>query len=79
MESARIIDAINKSLDEITGDKRKRELAEDLKDCGLDSLSVINLIISLEVAFDICFDESDLDPNVILTIGDVVELTERYL
>jgi len=79
MEREYIIDKVNKSIDEITGDRRKRELAESLKeDCGLDSLSVVNLIISLETGFDIFFDDGDLDPSVITTLRDVVDLAERY-
>ena len=80
MERAHIIDKLNKSLDEITGDQRERKLTESLKeDCGLDSLSIVNLVISLETGFNIFFDEGDLDPEVINTIGDVVGLVERYV
>jgi len=79
-ERSRIIDKINESLDDITGDKRARQLSERLKeDCGLDSLSIVNLIISLETGFDIFFDDSDLDPETIITIEDVVSLTVRYV
>ena len=80
MERAIIIDKVNKTLDEVTGDKRERKLTERLKeDCGLDSLSMVNLIVSLEEGFGILFNESDLDPEAVLMISDVVELIGRYL
>ena len=80
MEKRSIIDNVNKLIDEITGDKRKRKLTESLKeDCGLDSLSVVELIVALESGFEISFDDGDLDPAEIKTLGDVVALTEKYL
>ena len=80
MERADIIEKINKTIDEITGDWRERKLTESLKDnCGLDSLSLVNLIVSLEEGLNISFDESALDPEVIKTIEDVVKLTEKYV
>jgi acyl carrier protein len=80
MEKAVIIDNINKTIGELTGDKREREPYESLKeDCGLDSLSLVNLIVSLEEEFGITFDDGDLDPAKIVTLNDLLELTEKYI
>ncbi len=57
----------------ITGDLF---LADDL---GIDSLRLVELISELEDSFSITFNESDLDPDLIKTVEDVYELTEKYL
>ena len=55
--------------------QENHRLKEDL---GLDSLSVISLIISLEDAFSIEFSMDDLDPAGLLTVADVYALAGRY-
>ena len=46
---------------------------------GLDSLSTVELIVSIEDTFCIQFDESDLDPQRIQTVDDIYQLIARYV
>ena len=59
--------------DTITSDMN---LSEDL---GFDSLSLVELIVDLEDRFDIEIDESDLDPGLIKTVGQIYTLIDKYL
>ena len=46
---------------------------------GIDSLKMVELIISLEDNFQIKFEDSDLDPKQLSTVGAIIELTKKYL
>ncbi len=48
-------------------------------DLGLDSLSIVSLIIGIEDELAIEFDESDLDPSKLETIADLIKLVEKTL
>lgn len=48
-------------------------------DLGFDSLSIVELIVKFEETFDIQFDESDLDPQKIETVGDIYQLIAKYV
>ncbi len=50
-------------------------LADDM---GFDSLRMVELIVALEERFNITFKESDLDPDVINTVGDLYTLVDKY-
>lgn len=53
---------------------------QELKtDIGLDSLSLVAVIVGLEEKFKIEFNESDLDPSRIIQVQDLVELVEKYV
>ena len=45
---------------------------------GVDSLKMVELIIALEDAFCIKFDDSDLDPSQLSIVKKIVELVGRY-
>ena len=45
---------------------------------GLDSLRLVELMVMLEETFGVEFEESDLDPARLLTVGDVYALMQRY-
>lgn len=45
---------------------------------GLDSLSMITLLIELEDTLDVEFDQSDLNPFDFQNVEDVIKLAERY-
>lgn len=49
-----------------------------LEDLGLDSLSMVELIVSLEDEFDIEIDESDLDPSMLQTVAQIYNLIHTY-
>lgn len=48
-------------------------------DLALDSLALVNLLLDIESEFKIELNESDLNPFDLITVGDVVELVERYV
>ena len=54
------------------------ETASLKDDLGIDSLKVVELIVELEDAYKIIFDESDLDPERLITVGDIYKLVEAY-
>lgn len=49
------------------------------EDLGLDSLSLVALVVELEEEFNILFDEGDLNPDQLLRAGDLAALLEKYL
>ena len=53
---------------------------QDLKlDLGLDSLSLVAVVVGLEEALGVEFDESNLDPQTLVTVADLVRLAEKYV
>jgi len=44
------------------------------EDLGFDSLTLVNLIVEIEEVLAIEFDVSDLDPNKLLTVRDLLLL-----
>lgn len=53
---------------------------QELKtDIGLDSLSLVAVIVGLEEKFGIEFNESDLDPSKIIRVQDLIELAEKNI
>lgn len=49
------------------------------EDIGLDSLSLVSVVVGLEEKFGIEFNESDLDPVKILQVKDLIKLVEKYV
>lgn len=45
-------------------------------DLGWDSLRMVEVIVKIEEAFDREFDESDLNPDQLQTVGDMYRLLE---
>lgn len=55
---------------------RQSELLKE--DLGLDSLSLVSVIVGIEEKLDVQFDDGDLDPAKLLTVADLAGLVERY-
>lgn len=49
------------------------------EELGIDSLSLVNVLVQLEETFDITMDISDLSPENLKTIGDLYMLVEKYV
>ncbi|PWL98740.1 MAG: acyl carrier protein [Clostridiales bacterium] len=47
-------------------------------DLGIDSLGLVELVVDLEERFNIEFDESDLDPANLKTVGSIYSLVDKY-
>jgi acyl carrier protein len=59
----------------------QEEPLEDSKlkdDLGFDSLKIVELMIAIEDSLGIRIDESDLDPNLIITVADLHNLVKKY-
>lgn len=52
---------------------------ETLKACGLDSLSLVAVIAELEEKFGFSFTESELDPENLQMLADLVRITENHV
>ena len=50
-----------------------------LKDVGIDSLKLVELVISLEEDFNLRFTNSDLEPTKLLIVQDIYDLVKKYL
>ena len=47
-------------------------------DLAMDSLRMVMLLVTLEEVFSIELDESDLNPFLLITVQDVIDLTSKY-
>lgn len=52
---------------------------QNLFDIGLDSLSLINLIIDIENSYKFEFDDSDMVLEKFSTIESIINLVDNYL
>ena len=52
---------------------------DNLKSAGVDSLALVSLIVAIEEAFEISFDDSDLEPKNLNTLNDILKIVEKYL
>lgn len=53
--------------------------SESLKECGVDSLGLVALVVGIEEKFGFCFSESDLQPENLQTLSDLIKVTEKYI
>lgn len=52
---------------------------EPLMESGVDSLSLVTLVVSIEEAFSVAFLDDDLQPKNLRTLSSLISLTEKYL
>ena len=50
-----------------------------LGDFSMDSLRLVMLLVTLEDTFGIELDESDMNPFVLVTVRDVINLVRKYV
>ena len=48
-------------------------------DLSFDSLRMVTLLIMLEDTFEFELDQSDMNPFLLITVNDVLNLVKRYL
>lgn len=72
---------IKRKLIEMVYELTAVEINEDaeLKLNGLDSLTLVSLIVSIEDEFQISFNDNDLDPNNLKTLKSIMRIMEKYL
>jgi len=54
-------------------------ISELLVNIGIDSLKMVEVIVSLENSFNVRFEDSALDPRKISTVEDIINLVNRNL
>lgn len=81
MDKTRLAEVLREELETLVGCSTAGLNEDSLlkEECGLDSLSLVALIVALEERLGICFDESDLDPQQLTTWGDLLVLAVRYV
>lgn len=52
---------------------------ESLKESGVDSLSLVAVVVGIEEDFGFTFCEDDLQPEKLQTLSDLVTITEKYV
>lgn len=52
---------------------------DSLSSLGIDSLKMVELILSLEDMFNIRFEDSEMNPKFLVSVNDVFLLLEKYL
>ena len=72
---------INNILKDITYELTGLFISEDddLKFNGIDSLTLVSLIVTIEDEFQISFTDDDLNPENLKKISDIVKLVEKYI
>ena len=53
--------------------------AESLKERGIDSLTLVALVVAIEEEFGFSFSDDDLQPENLQTLAALISLTEKYL
>lgn len=62
-----------KGIDQVQPTDRLQE------DLGFDSLNLVDFFLLIEDNFSITFKESDLNPNQLQTVADVIRIVYAYL
>ena len=73
----KLLDIIEEEVPEV--DKNAIDTSASLSDDGLDSVSLIKVIVDAEKEFDVVFDDRELALNKYENLNDVVELIEEKL
>ena len=66
-------------LSELSGEKSIETKARLQEDLSLDSLSMVTMLVEIEDSFLIELDEKDMNPFDLITVADVIKLTEGYI
>lgn len=67
-------EAMSEQLTRVGDISEEKRLKEDL---GYDSLTLVDLIINIEDRLGTTFDISDLDPNNLILVKDVILLIDK--
>lgn len=65
-------------LKELSGAQEITPESDLQNDLVLDSLSMVTLLVELEDAFDIQFDEEDMNPFDLKDVHAVIKLVKKY-
>lgn len=79
MNRNEISDRVAAEIVSLCGERQITEISNLKTELGLDSLSLVTLIVRLEDTFHIVFDEGDLDPGMLISVGNLIDLVEKTL
>lgn len=79
MEQFEIKEKVMGVIEKLCGIIPENEEARLLEDIGFDSLRMVMLLLEIEETFGIELDESDLNPFKLITVKDVINLSEKYV
>lgn len=65
-------------IEDISAVQTRDTSASLVEDLALDSLCMVMLLVMIEDVFSIELDESDMDPYVLITVQDVIDLVTKY-
>ncbi len=77
-EKNTIEETIKNILSNASGMENIENSATLKEDLALDSISMIYIIFDIEEAFEIQLDESDMNPNELITVQNVINMVYRY-
>lgn len=66
-------------ISDISGSEVKTPSQELTNDLSFDSLRMVTLLVMIEDTFDIELDQSDMNPFLLVTVQDVINLVARYV
>ncbi len=69
---------VTEILEDICAIEVTDETATLQNDLQMDSLRMVMLLVMIEDGFDIELDESDMNPFVLVTVQDVIDLVVKY-
>lgn len=61
------------------------DVSEDIKetdalvDLGIDSMKLVELIVSIEMQYEIEFSDTELSPSELITVEDIIRLAGAYV
>ena len=69
---------VTEILEDICAIEVTDETATLQNDLQMDSLRMVMLLVMIEDTFEIELDESDMNPFVLITVQDIIDLVAKY-
>lgn len=75
----KIEEKVKRILSELSGENEIPNEVTLQGDLALDSLSMVTLLVEIEDAFEIQFDEADMNPFDFETVQSVIDMVVKYV
>jgi acyl carrier protein len=75
----RLVKLVQQLLDPSTAPPEPFPVDQQLSDLGLTSLKMVNLMLSVEMEFDIMIPQTDITPENFQSVGSIARLVARTL
>lgn len=70
---------VKRVLKKMSGAERLSATSSLKADLGLDSMQLVELLVTLEDEFKISLKEADMNPEKLKNVGSVIRLVNRYV